>query len=225
MKPKIAVRNVILSLLGFIALWAVVTDAWGYSSYLFSSDNGVYYYGYISRLVWALPAVLLIVIKDDYLTLPKKELLSRPQFNRQFVSILEIFLLYSLISMLITHKGFWINRDVPFLLTVIKYFIVGCVEETVFRGWGYNALTKVLSNRKSVVISTLMFVLLHWPAYFIKLFRFGSFDYVGLFMQSFSALLLGILTCLLMKKSRTLWNPILAHFAYDLSFVMLIGAN
>ncbi len=225
LESKITVRNIILSLLGFIALWAVVTDAWGYSTYLFSSDNGVYYYGYISRLVWVLPAVLLIVIKDDYLTLPKKELLSRPQFNRQFVSILEIFLLYSLLSMLITHKGFWINRDVPFLLTVIKYFIIGCVEETVFRGWGYNALTKVLPNRKSVLISTLMFVLLHWPAYFIKLFRFGSFDYVGFLMQSFSALLLGILTCLLMKKSRTLWNPILAHFAYDLSFVMLIGAN
>lgn len=90
--------------------------------------------------------------------------------------------------MFIIHKGFWINRNVPFLLTVIKYFIVGCAEELVFRGWGYNALTKVMSDRKSVVISTTMFVLLHWPAYCIRLFRLGTFDYAGLITQSFSAL-------------------------------------
>ena len=152
----------------FIALWAVVTDAWGYSSYLFSSDNGVYYYGYISRFVWEVPAVLL---------------------------------------------------------TVIKYFIAGCAEEIVFRGWRYNALAKVLSNRKSVAISALMFVLLHWPAYFIRLFRFGTFDCADLLVQSYSALLWGILTCWLMRRSRTLWDPILVHFAYNLSCIMLIRVN
>ena len=224
MKPKITVRNVVLSLLGFIALWTVLTDAWGYSSYLFSSENGAYYYGYVSRLLWALPAVFLIV-KSENLTLTKRELLSRPRFDGQFAAVLAAIMLYSLISMLITHKGFWINRDVPLLLTVIKYFIVGCAEESVFRGWGYNALTKVLSDRKSAVISTLMFVLLHWPTYFIRLFRFGAFDYAGLLVQSFSALLWGILTCWLMRRSETLWNPILAHFAYDFSCIMLIGAN
>lgn len=204
MEPKIAARNVVLSLLGFIALWAVVTDAWGYFSYLFSSDKCAYYYGYISRFAWAMPAVLLIGLKSDYLTLTKKELLSRPRFNRQFVSTCLIVLLYSLISMFIIHKGFWINRDVPFLLTVIKYFIVGCAEEIVFRGWGYNALTKNMSDRKSVVISTTMFVLLHWPAYFIRLFRFGTLDYAGLITQSFYALLWGILTCWLLRSSRAL---------------------
>lgn len=49
MKEKIDTRGVVISLLGFILLWTVVTDAWGYSSYLFSSDNGTYFYGYISR--------------------------------------------------------------------------------------------------------------------------------------------------------------------------------
>ena len=105
LKPKITVRNVVLSLLGFIALWTVLTDAWGYSSYLFSSENGAYYYGYVSRLLWALPAVFLIV-KSKNLTLTKRELLSRPRFDRQFAAVLAAIMLYSLISMLITHKGF-----------------------------------------------------------------------------------------------------------------------
>ena len=149
MEQKTAARNVVLSLIGFIALWAVVTDAWGYSGYMFSSENGAYYYGYLSRLVWALPAVFLIG-KSEYLTLSGRELFSRPKFDIRFSAVLKVILLYSLISMFITHKGFWINRDVPFLLTVIKYFIVGCAEEVVFRGWGYNALTKVLSEKNQL---------------------------------------------------------------------------
>lgn len=157
--------------------------------------------------------------------LHRKELFSRPRFNRQFMFVLSAVLLYCLISMLVVHKGLWINREVPFGLTVIKYFIVGCVEEIVFRGWGYNALAKAMPNRTAVAISTLLFALLHWPAFFIKLFRFRTFDCAGLLVQSFSASLWGIVLCWQLKKSRTLWNPILAHFIYDFLTTILIGGN
>lgn len=223
MKKEITLRGVVLSLLGFILLWTVVTDAWGYSSYLFTSDNGAYFYGYISRFIWVLPAFFLIITKDDYLMLHRKELFSRPRINHQFAVVLSAILAYCLISMLAVHKEPWINREVPFWLTVMRYFVVGCVEETVFRGWGYNALAKILSDRKAVAISTLLFVLLHWPAYFIKLSRFGAFDCAGFLVQSFSASIWGILTCWLLKKSRTLWNPILVHSIYDFLSTILIG--
>lgn len=225
MKRGITLLDVVISLLGFILLWTVVTDAWGYSSCLFLSDNGSYFYGYISRLVWVLPAIFLIITKDDCLMLHRKELLSRPRINRQFMVVFLAILLYCFISMLAVHKGLWINRTIPFWLVVMKYFLVGCVEETVFRGWGYNALAKVMTNRKAVAISALLFMLLHWPAYFIRLFRFGTFDCAGLLMQSFSALVWGVIACWLLKKSKTLWNPILAHFTYDLLCIILIGGN
>lgn len=225
LEREIAPRGVIISLLGFILLWTVVTDAWGYSTYLLPSDNGTYFYGYISRFFWVLPAIFLIVTNDRCLLLHKKELFSRPRFNCQFIVVLWAVLLYCLVSMFAVHKRLWINREVPFWLTVMKYFVVGCVEEIVFRGWGYNTLAKTLPNRKAVAISTLLFVLLHWSAFFIKLFRFGTFDYAGILVQSFSASLWGILTCWLLKNSRTLWNPILAHFVYDFLLTILIGGN
>ena len=225
MKREITSRGVVISLLGFILLWMVVTDAWGYSSYLFPSDNGTYFYGYISRFFWVLPALFLIATNDKCLLLHRKELFSRPRFNCQFIVVLLVILLYCLISMLVVHKKLWINQEVPFLLTVMRYFVVGCVEEIVFRGWGYNTLAKTLPNRKAVAISTLLFVLLHWSAFFIKLFRFGTFDYAGILVQSFSTSLWGILTCWLLKNSRTLWNPILAHFVYDFLLTILIGGN
>ncbi|MCI8936742.1 MAG: hypothetical protein HFI44_07805 [Lachnospiraceae bacterium] len=49
MKKEFTPRGVVISLLGFILLWTVITDAWRYSSYLFPSDNGTFFYGYISR--------------------------------------------------------------------------------------------------------------------------------------------------------------------------------
>lgn len=222
LKKEITPRGVVISLLGFILLWAVVTDAWGYSSYLFPSDNGTCFYGCISRLIWVLPAIFLIVTKDKYLMLHRKELFSRSRFNHQFVAFLLAILLYCLISMLAVHKELWMNREVTFWLTIMRYFVVGCVEETVFRGWGYNILAKVIPHRNAVAISTLLFVLLYWPAFFIKLFRFGTFDCAGLLVQSFSASLVGSWQ---LKKSRTLWNPILVHFAYDFLVTILIGGN
>lgn len=88
LKREIAPRGVVISLLGFILLWTVVTDAWGYSSYLFLSDNGTYFYGYISRFFWVLPAVFLIIVNDKCLLLHRKELFSRPQFNWKFIVVL-----------------------------------------------------------------------------------------------------------------------------------------
>lgn len=218
-------RGVVISLLGFILLWTVMTDAWGYSSYLFLSDSGTYFYGYISHFFWVLPAFFLIVTNDKCLLLHKKELFSRPRFNSQFIVVLSAIFLHCLISMIVVHKRLWINREVPFWLTAIRYLVVGCVEEIVFRGWGYNTLAKTLPNRKAVIISTLLFVLLHWPLFFIKLFRFGTFDYAEILVQSFSTSLWGILTCWLLKNSGTLWNPILAHFVYDFLLIILIGGN
>lgn len=60
-KSKLSVMHIILSLIGFIALWAIVTDAWGYSSYIFPNDTsgwGNYIYAYISRFIWIIPTVM-----------------------------------------------------------------------------------------------------------------------------------------------------------------------
>lgn len=132
---------------------------------------------------------------------------------------------YVVIGMWINHKGFWFNSRDIFGLVVIKYIVVGFVEETVFRGWGYNSLSKITAHKKAAIISTVFFVLLHWPAYFIKLYRFGTFDVIGLIGQSSSALIWGLVFCWLLQKGKTLWNPILAHIIYDLTYVLLVGGN
>ena len=70
-------------------------------------------------------------------------------------------------------------------------------------------------NIVPLIISVLMFVVLHWPAYFIKLFLYGQFHWLEFIVQSISALFCGVLFAVMLKRSGTLWNPMIAHFYYD----------
>lgn len=226
MKKELNAKYIILTLVGFILLWTIITNAWGYSDYIFknlSSNIGQDIYGYISRFIWVIPAILLIVRYNDNLKFNKTKLFSKPKFNKSLVLTIIISLVYIVIMMLINHKGFWFNSKVILWLTIIRYIIVGFVEEMVFRGWGYNSLANILTHKKAALITTLLFILLHFPSYFVKLLRFGTFDFIGIIGQSTSALVWGIVCCYLLKKGKTIWNPIIAHTIYDLMYVLLIG--
>lgn len=223
MKSELSLHKILISLVGFVLFWMVVTDAWGYSDSFFKFDSGNYIYAYLSRLIWVLPAVLLIIRYSNSLCFSKRELFSRPCFNKSLMIVVIVSSASVVVTMLFYHKGFWFNSKINLPLDMIKFVIVGCVEETVFRGWGYNSLTKVTSDRKAMIISTVFFILVHWPAYFIRLYRFENFNFAGILSQSFSAAIWGFVCCWLMKKGKTLSNPIIAHTFYDIISILLVG--
>ena len=222
MKRNLTLQNILLSLFSFVILWTVVTDAWGYSDY-FHVSYGSYIYAYFSRLIWMTPAIWLLIRYSDFLAYNNKKLFSRPILNKSFVIVSSVSLLFVFSSMMIKHQNLWRNSEINFSLEIIKFATVGFVEEIVFRGWGYNALSKVTTDRKAVIFSTMFFILLHWPAYFIRLYRFGTLDFSGLMTQSISAAICGAAYCWLLKKGKTLWNPIIVHAGYDMLCVLLIG--
>ena len=215
-------KTVILSLIGFVLLWAVVTDAWGYSSHI-ASPYGYYIYAFICRTVWVAPAVWLIIRYSAFLNYSKRELFSRPVLNGPLATVLAVAVIVPLVSMMITHGGFWINKEVCIPLELLNICVVGFVEEIVFRGWGYNALSAIVSSRKAVFYSTLFFVLLHSPAYLVRFYRFGSLDYMTWITQSVTTAICGIVFCWLFKKSKTIWNPIILHIIYDVMTVLFVG--
>lgn len=207
----------ILSMIGFIVLWAIITDAWNYSAVLFPAHIrhiGKYLYGYFSRIVWMFPAFILIYRFDKNLFWSRNQVFSKPKAETVFVVFMVLITMYALILMVINYNSWHVTSENLFLLT-IKFLIVGIGEETVFRGWGYNLLKKGHSNIVSLIISTFMFVVLHWSAYFIKLLLYGQFHWSGMVIQSISALFCGLLFAVMLKRSGTLWNPIIAHFYYD----------
>lgn len=226
MKKELNSKCIVLTLVGFIILWSIITNAWGYSDYIFKnnfSGIGSYLYGYVSRFIWVLPAILLIIRYSNELKIKENELFSRPKFNKSLILTVTISAVYIVIMMLLNHKGFWFNREIILWLTVIQYISVGFVEEVVFRGWGYNSLSNIMPHKKATIITTILFIIVHYPSYFIKLLRFGTFDFVGIIGQSSSALIWGIVFCWLLKKGKTIWNPIIVHAIYDLMYVLLVG--
>ena len=221
-KNALTSKTVLLSLFGFVILWAILTDAWGYSSRL-GSAYGSLIYACLSRLIWVAPAVWLIVRHSASLSFGRKELFSRPVWNKPLAVVLSVSLVVTVVGMLATHGGLWLNPEINIPLEIIKICFVGFVEETVFRGWGYNALSAAATDKKAVVFSTLFFVLLHSPAYFVRFYRFGTMDYSTWLIQSFTALIWGVVFCWLLKRSRTVWNPIIAHIVYDMLAVLFVG--
>jgi len=216
-KSKKQTLLAVLSMAGFIVLWAVVTDAWNHSAFLFPGDqlaSGQYLYGYLSRIIWMLPAFILIYRFEKKLFWDRKQLFSRPKMEPVFVLFMVLTTVYALVLMAVNNYS-WHTTGKGFLMLTVKFVFVGIGEETVFRGWGYNLLKKVRSDTVSLAVSAFAFVVLHWPAYSIKLFLFGQFDWAGMMTQSISAFLLGLLFAIMLRRSGTLWNPIIAHFYYD----------
>lgn len=80
----LGLKRIILTLFGFVVLWAAVTDMWGYSDCIFKNgtcNTGTYLYGYISRFTWVTPAVLLIIRHENMLRYNQKELFSPPRYD------------------------------------------------------------------------------------------------------------------------------------------------
>lgn len=207
----------ILSMVGSVALWTVVTDAWNYSALLSPEQLLSIYqflYGCLSRLVWMLPAFLLIRRFDKDLFWNRKQLFSKPKTELVFLIFVALTTIYALASAAGRAPSRHITRERLLLLT-LKFLFVAIGEEAVFRGWGYNLLRKVHSNTVSLIISAFLFAVLHWPAYFIRLLLYGQFSWSGIIAQSISALVCGLLFAVMLQRSGTLWNPIIAHFYYD----------
>ena len=113
-KSELSTKQIILSLFGFVILWAVVTDAWGYSSYLFpndTSDSGRYLYAYASRCVWVLPVVLLLRRFGKKLTYNGRTFFAPPQINRSLLIVVCVSVADCIFVMFATHQGIWFNTD------------------------------------------------------------------------------------------------------------------
>lgn len=101
----IKVKKIIFTLFGFVMFWAVVTDAWGYSGYIFKNDInhvGKYIYGYFSRCIWVMPAIFLINKYSDKLELHKYELYRQPKFDKPLIIVITISLSYVAIGMIVS---------------------------------------------------------------------------------------------------------------------------
>lgn len=102
------------------------------------------------------------------------------------------------------------------LFLVIGTFIVGVSEELLVRGIAVSSLEEAgYSVLLTGVISSLIFGLLHFMNYF------NGQDIKKTSVQVFGTVLMGLNFYVILVISGTLWVPIIFHFLYDLSILLL----
>jgi len=208
-------------------LWAVLSDAWGYSKHFLTGlPNGwnQYLYGYISRLIWVSPFLFLAVREKPQKAIPPKQLFGFHLHWKSLLTALAASTIYVLCGMLFIHGGWWINPGIIIPQELFKFFIVGFVEELVYRGYGLNLLSTFMSGKRANIISSLFFAALHIPAYFIHWYRGQVFLLGVMLTQVTGSFILGLIFGVVFQKSRSVWASAAVHFWYDFSFVLFIGS-
>ncbi len=126
------------------------------------------------------------------------------------VLILAVIFAFSLITGSIRIEGF--ARPAPETTSVLAYlvgaivgfFFVGLYEEVMFRGYILQRLAERAGKAPAIIISAIVFALLHW-------FNPGS-DPFGIF----NTIIIGVLLSVLYFRTRSLWMPVGFHFAWNL---------
>lgn len=126
-------------------------------------------------------------------------------------------------GMFFNHGGFWINSEIYLSQELPKFLMVAFVEETVYRGWGMNAFSAFMSERKANILLTVYFIILHIPSYLIKWYLYGSISIEAMLVQAIYVLIMGLIMGYLFRKSKSLIPSMFIHFWSDFVSVLIIG--
>ena len=132
---------------------------------------------------------------------------TRPHGKALLIAI-PLVLFYYLICWAVAGFEFSFEMNLlDYLLTVLG---VGIFEESVFRGWFYNAWSTIVKEKYANIISTAMFVFVHYPRWFQLERAVGDIVYGSVYV-----LVLGILFGVMFRKNHSLWTSAIVHSVWD----------
>ncbi|GAB5493287.1 MAG: hypothetical protein Phog2KO_35020 [Phototrophicaceae bacterium] len=101
-------------------------------------------------------------------------------------------------------------------------FIIGSpfAEELLFRGVLFNELNRVTSSYLAIIISALLFAILHLPVWIIL-----DGMPIGLLAQNFIQIFIyGLIFAMMMKFTKSLWTPLSAHWLNNFILLSVIDS-
>ena len=157
---------------------------------------------------WSGFAFLLIHCFDKRLAWDLKEILMKRPHGKTLLIAIPIIFMYYFVCWAMAGFGFSFEMNwLDYLLTVIG---VGFFEESVFRGWFYNAWSTIVKEKYANIISAAMFVFIHYPRW-VQLERTASDILYG----SVYVFVLGVVFGVLFRKNRSIWTPAILHSVWD----------
>ena len=208
MKIKhLKIRTVVISYLVFFAGWTlrvVCVNLSGMNEFL------SWAIGFLIHLVWwPLLALFLIKRYSDDLNISLKEMITTKPKLKILLPLLAFALVYNIAGFFINSSGYGTSMKLYDL--IVTAATVGIFEESVFRGWFLNAVSTFVSERKANLISSALFVLIHYPGWI-----FAGYELTTIAVTSISVYALGLIFGWVFRKNRSIWTGAIIHSAWDL---------
>ena len=218
--PKLNLARILLFYLAFWMVWYVVETLLhpSLSSSLGGWENEVCQ-TIIKLLLWSLPAVLCVRHYKDDVWLSWREMLTTKVKWRAYALILLAFIAYITIGALLKHGHISIHPDFSLASLTGVVLFVGITEEAVFRGFFLNALLKKTKPWYAVLITALLFLVIHFPIWifkgvFLSTFLSGGFLIVAVLSVIFSWTFI---------KSKNIIVPIVLHMSWNMLVTLFFG--
>ena len=171
---------------------------------------------YLNNNALLITVIIFILFGILFYNLIKK--MNIPKNNIKPLDLLNIFILGMFISIFFNTFIYTLNNivhitdtykisSIPLIITIISSGILGPIlEELLFRGIVYNKLKTFNSHKKSVIITSIIFSLIHVPNIITMIYTF----------------ILSFIMIYLYDKYKTLKAPIIFHIAINTTILILI---
>lgn len=200
-------RTVVISFIIFFVGWVLrVTclDLSGMNEYL------AWAIGFLVHVIWwPLFAFLMIKRYNNELNVSLKEMITTKPRLKILLPLLLFALVYNVVGFFINSSGFGTKMKLYDL--IITALTVGIFEESLFRGWFLNSISVFVSERKANLISSALFVFIHYPGWI-----FAGYDLTTIIITSISVYVLSLIFGWVFRKNRSIWTGAILHSAWDL---------
>ena len=204
---RVSLLYPVLTAIGFQLLWLVYVVL-----------NRTYHFGNIwsdffgyGDIIWMTSGLCLVLLGGSYLSIPVKGMLTTRPKARVLFLLLSIVALYYLVSMFVIHGGFYTNPEESLWRLAITFAIVAVQEELFYRGWLQNSLQKALSPPSANLLSSLFFLLIHYPGWILSGTPFPT-----LLTLSAGIYVLSLFFGWSFRKTGSIWTPIFLHMVWDI---------
>ena len=190
---------------------------------IMSESLGVWGFQFVETLtklvVWTIPAFLLILNYDNSMSISLKGMFANKVKWLRYLPVILAIVAYNLIGAYITYGNIAITAPVQIASLFEIVLFVGITEEPVFRGFLLNVLLKNMQALWAVIISSIMFVIIHFPLWISE----GSLSNPLMFLQNcIGVFAISLVFGWTFVKSKNIFVPIIIHMIWNLLVILLL---
>lgn len=171
--------------------------------------------GFLIHFVWWFLFALFMVRRySGELLVSLKDMIKTKPNMKVLLPLLLFAVAYN--AAVFFNQGTGFHLEMKLYDLIITILTVGIFEEAVFRGWFLNAIARFTTERKANLISSVMFVFIHYPSWI-----FHGYDTVTIITTSILMYGLSLTFGWIFRKNRSIWPGAIFHSFWDmLSFIM-----